>query len=40
MKRPYRRAQPQTFDLPLRDLLFVNAWFGLVLYAIFRAIVD
>jgi hypothetical protein len=40
MKRRHARAQPQTFELPLRDILFVNAWLGLVLFAIFRAIVD
>jgi hypothetical protein len=39
MKKHHARAQ-HTCDLPLRDILFVNLWFGLVLYAIFRAIVD
>jgi hypothetical protein len=39
MKKHHARAQ-QRFDLALGDILFINLWFGLVLYAIFRAIVD
>lgn len=40
MKRDSHRSRPEIFDLPLRDVLFINLWFGLISYAIFRAVFD
>lgn len=40
MQRRHLRAQNQTFELALRDVLFVNIWLGLLLYGILRAIID
>jgi hypothetical protein len=40
MKRCHPRARDRTFQPALRDVLFVNIWGGLVLYAVVRAIID
>lgn len=40
MKKVERSARQQSFEIPLNDILFINLWFGLVAYAIFRALID